>query len=428
METRRIVFELLPNGINNIVWDYFASKSKKPFQKGLYGEYEACSYIFDRKHAAKALYGACAGGWIEIINCLMLRGLHEFSNIAMKSATKYNQVEVVRFLLKYHNYETIPKNYWDYLIKKYNLEMIKLFVKKGYSKELGNRSQQLLINAFKRRDMTTINYAFSIRNRDLHLDLYSCNAVAFEEIYKFKEMITNNTFNSTNCLEIACAHGNCEVIEILMLFKYSQDEIYRAFNVAVKRNNIEVFKLIPSMSRYHNGILLFKALKKNHREIAKILIQSKSQPQDMLYNVYKFGDTKLFQYALENNPTWQYNCSRIVLGKHDNVDTTNLLLQYLQSSNNLTTIDLEISTAKCCRRNNQNVLKILLAMINDWNVCVSVNYAFKEACRNGHIECAKIMINHGATLLKQGSHLARLNGHFELEKELKTISKKRKFV
>ena len=126
METRRLIFELFPRGVNNIVWDYFASKFKNPFQKGLYGEYEACSYIFDRKHAAKALYGACAGGWLEIIKCMILNDVIDYEDLAMKAAFKYNQVEVVKFLLKHRP----DFKFSRFSIEKCDMALVKLFPKR----------------------------------------------------------------------------------------------------------------------------------------------------------------------------------------------------------------------------------------------------------------------------------------------------------
>lgn len=408
--------ELFQSGPADIIISYM---SKKPFDLGYEGDYEACFHLFDKKSAQKAFIGACAGGWMKIIE--MLFDINFNFGKAMISASKFGQMEVVQYLLpRLRNMidkTDVFENSFRKAIKGGFIEIAKLFlpIPSSIIKMLFPRIWRVIKNE------EDILFLQSLAECDL--DRQSYTACESGQLDVVQTMIENGTFFPKNCLPFACYSGNLQLVEeILKLDKEIwAGEISDSIGYACQCGHVEIVKKLISFVSDRSQVVsgAYYACKTGNAECLKILLEN-FKIQEILYQGYCSGTKEILQLVLEYKPDIDipigcYKQGFYCLGSHhNNIELTILFINYLRSKNKLQIISIKHSLLKICKIGNISMLDIIFELASELQFTLDFDSFFIEACRHGQLDCAKIMYPHVTKSIRDGIRAATNNGHFDV--------------
>ncbi len=422
-ETKLLLENYFPNAIVNDIFMYFCGKSTRPYHRGQAGEFEVCSQIIDEKSLQKAFIGACAGGWIELVQCLLLNGA-QITEKACIAACKFGHFDIVDLFLT----QTIicpNSNCIFEALFAGHVQIANLFNPKNTP--TSEQLESLQIQLYEKNDEAGIEvlHRFLKSDNQKFLDRASFNACRNGHLEVVQKMIADGSFNPEGCLPHACKSGNIEIIEILLKIGVGKLLYYRqlGFQYACAAGYFEIVKIMLPHIKYDQrwiSIGVCKAFENQHIEIAQFLIDQ-YHPPNCFPDVYYGGNTDHLCIALQK----QTDCpeTEFFIGwMHNNREATILLLNFLRSRNKLYLINIEESLFKICKKGNNNLMDLLIDLALETKFQISSwRQIFFEACRNGHLECVKILIQNGVKTFRQGASIAILSGQFELANYLESL-------
>jgi ankyrin repeat protein len=431
-QTKALVLIHLLADTANIVMGYFLAASKDPYEMGLLGNYELCSFLFDLKSATRAFNGACAGGWIEIIKCLRLNGVID-NKKGIHAAAKNGQLEVIKFeeakLIPSINF--FPSIYKSSLLKGH-VNIVNIVISgivPFHSTKI--EEHNIIINAYRCGHQNVIEFMKNLHSSPektiYHKLLEACrygDVKIMEQLFSVQE-ICDDTIE--DCFELACSIGNVNVLNFLIaksITSVGHSRLRGGLIAASKYGHVAVIKILLSLRIFPHyfNLGLLEALKSNHFECVQLLFRD---TLCALRHAYSSGQTELVKFVLENS-TVNNHIDHVVV-THENIESTVLLFDFLRSQNLLDRINIEGSLQSISRFGNVNLLKLIVDLSKELQTSIDWDLQFMKACRFGNLEYVKAIIELGEiSTLHQGINFARMNGHFELSEYLETLSNRRK--
>lgn len=415
--------------ITNVVLAFFRAESRTAFARGQAGEFESCAFIFDMKQAKKALEGASAGGWIDLVECLILNGA-KIRKQALFEACKFGQTEMVQHLLQtkkcfgFDEIEDAVENAVAIAIEQKHIEIVKLECVQPYMRAHAN----LVIQSLK--ENRTPEEASMLHRLGRNLNHAFWKAIATEDVATVKDLIRDVDY-AEEYFSFACSKGNNLIINEFVTVGYASCEhICRCGDVVA----LEQF-----MNQTWNlSNVLLVACDFGNLECVQFLFYNVQHIQAYaLQHLHKQGRLEFVQLALQDTLRCFNRKTKLILGFHANLESYELLFNFLRENDRLDLVDMNKSLKKAYKRGNVSVVDLFLNIVDEVSknmltllqnkhedtreaserieaTKLNVDKCFIQACRYGHLQCAIKMLDRGAKTLMSGINFANANGHSDV--------------